>query len=65
MIASLDMLYALKHIYNAKIIVFAKNNTFSLLKNLAFIDTIEILKNPTSKDNIVKINQQFRLYSFL
>lgn len=57
MIASLDMLYAIKHIYNAKIIVFAKNNTFSLLKNLTFIDTIEILKNPTSKDNIAKINQ--------
>ncbi|AJC85539.1 glycosyltransferase family 9 protein [Campylobacter sp. RM16704] len=56
MIASLDMLYALKHIYKAKIVVFARNNTFSLLKNLKFVDYIEILENQTKQEKLEKIN---------
>lgn len=57
MITSLDMLYALKYIYNAKIIVFARNNTLSLLKSLGFIDYIEILENSIKQENLEKINQ--------
>lgn len=51
------MLYALKYIYNAKIIVFARNNTLSLLKSLGFVDYIKILENPIKQENLEKINQ--------
>ncbi|TXE79036.1 hypothetical protein FPD46_07205 [Campylobacter peloridis] len=56
MIASLDMLYAIKHIYQAKIVVFCKKNTENILKNFDFIDNIEIINN-IDKDIIPQINK--------
>ncbi|WP_291951552.1 glycosyltransferase family 9 protein [Campylobacter sp.] len=43
MVVSLDMLYAIKHIYQANTIVFCRKNTENILKNFDFIDHIELI----------------------
>lgn len=52
-ILSLKMLYSIKHIYNAKIIIFIENHNLKNLLNLNFIDQIQLI----NKNNIIqKIN---------
>lgn len=47
------MLYSIKHIYNAKIIIFIENHNLKNLLNLNFIDQIQLI----NKNNIIqKIN---------
>lgn len=43
MVATLDMLYAIKTIFKAKVIVFGAKNTQKLLENFDFIDKVEII----------------------
>ncbi|WP_161593846.1 hypothetical protein [Campylobacter armoricus] len=57
MIVSLDMLYAIKHIYHAKVIVFCRKNTENILKNFDFIDNIELI-DKIDKNIIPQINIQ-------
>ncbi|CAM4144123.1 glycosyltransferase family 9 protein [Campylobacter armoricus] len=56
MIVSLDMLYAIKHIYHAKVIVFCRKNTENILKNFDFIDNIELI-DKIDKNIIPQINK--------
>lgn len=61
MVASLDMLYAIKAIFKAKVIVFGAKNTQKLLHNFDFIDKFELISS-SAKENYPQIIKQINAY---
>ncbi|MGH2266987.1 glycosyltransferase family 9 protein [Campylobacter taeniopygiae] len=63
MIASLKMLYALKAIFNAKVIIFCRKNIQTLVESLDFVDGFEVI-NPFKSENLTSILEKINSYYF-
>ncbi|TEY02032.1 glycosyltransferase family 9 protein [Campylobacter sp. US33a] len=61
MVASLDMLYAIKTIFKAKLVVFGAKNTQKLLQNFDFIDNFELISS-SAKENYPQIIKQINAH---